>query len=194
MRKARTAPKEKARWLMLLGGFVAGFLTALRMRDCFCLTEDALVGENVIESVSQKSPGFIKRGYEASDVNFALFLGVTVAIAVSALIIHTILWGWTKNLGLPAAFNSPRFAPVETSERTATLQIDPTRDWNAYRSAQHKILSTYGRVDQNPRVIRVPVTVTMEDIAEHGLPDWQSNGAVSALQLQQRRALKGAVK
>ena len=50
------------------------------------------------------------------------------------------------------------------------LQLTPVRDLEAMRAAENQILTTYGWVDQQKGVVRIPIDRAIELLAARGLP------------------------
>lgn len=50
------------------------------------------------------------------------------------------------------------------------LQADPQADYEAYAAAQRELISSYGWIDPEQGIVRVPVERAMELVLERGLP------------------------
>lgn len=50
------------------------------------------------------------------------------------------------------------------------LQVDPRLDIHDYRAAQERLLTTYGWVDEQAGVVRIPIERAIDILAERGLP------------------------
>lgn len=64
----------------------------------------------------------------------------------------------------PKALTTPMPAP--------TLQTDPAADMRAYRAEAERRLHSYGWVDRDRGIARVPIEDAMRHVAERGIPDW----------------------
>ena len=72
------------------------------------------------------------------------------------------------------------------------LQTDPTVDLEKFQAAQRERLNSYGWVDQQKGVVRIPIERAMDLIAQRGLPT-RSDGTLDAsgvttVQMQERKA------
>jgi len=61
--------------------------------------------------------------------------------------------------------------PVDTTNfKEPVLQIDPVADWKAYKAQQDELLNSYGWVDKDAGVARIPIERAIELTAQQGLP------------------------
>ena len=73
--------------------------------------------------------------------------------------------------------SSPLFAPGQTTVPPKPhLQIESYTDWTEMKSAQDHELNSYGWVDRGEGRVRVPVQDAMDQIAAHGLPNFEATG------------------
>jgi hypothetical protein len=112
-------------------------------------------------------------GYELSDLNpgyvglFGLGLAVVLVIAVivASLLIHYKTVQYVRH-------ETP--IPQLAREREATLgtrlQIDAQNELREMRAAEDATLNSYGWVDKNAGIVRIPVDRAMEILAKKGLP------------------------
>ncbi|MCA1816432.1 MAG: hypothetical protein LC746_08525 [Acidobacteria bacterium] len=130
-------------------------------------TDDA--GAAVNESVA----------YERRDVNARAILWIGVVMIVAAVVIHTAVW-WLFDLfdrreaqkGRPPATLVQTQRPAVPEPR---LQTDAPADLNAMRETKKSELETYGWIDQQKGVVRIPVERAMEILVQRGLPKTQPN-------------------
>jgi hypothetical protein len=66
------------------------------------------------------------------------------------------------------------------------LQVSPPLDLEKLREIEERELTTYGWVDREKKIVRIPIERAIEILAERGLP--QTNERVTPAQLQQQRA------
>ncbi len=113
-------------------------------------------------------------GYEKQDVGFRFAMTFVVGL-IAAVVVALIITAWFYRLLLPSP---PRQEQVDTAPRrlppAPVLQADPARDMQKYRESENLKASSYGWVDQNKGIVRVPVQRAMEMVAEQGLPQWQA--------------------
>jgi hypothetical protein len=55
------------------------------------------------------------------------------------------------------------------------LQPDPVADYHVYQLSDHEILNSYGWVDQNAGLTRIPIDRAMDLLVQRGLP-WKAPG------------------
>ena len=65
----------------------------------------------------------------------------------------------------PSSLASTRQPPSEPR-----LQVTPGQELTAMREAENAILYSYGWVDRNAGIVRLPIQRAMELLAERGLP------------------------
>jgi hypothetical protein len=71
----------------------------------------------------------------------------------------------------PRALSGPSDAPRLATAKPR-LQMDPAADLAAYRAAQTRELTSYGWVDRQRGVVRIPIERAMQDVAAAGIKDW----------------------
>jgi hypothetical protein len=119
------------------------------------------------------------RGYEGDEVSvgrlFAFAGGVAGLIIFGVLGSIVVFKFFVRHqpLGPPA---SP-FEDVRTLPPEPRLQITAPQDLKRYRSEQDKALNSYGWVDPDAGIVRIPVTHAMEILLQKGFPA-RSNGQV----------------
>jgi len=113
-----------------------------------------------------------ERHHETRDVHIR---GVVIFIVVlfGSLAITLFLMGRIfhyfeaiQSLGPPA---SP-FAETRALPAQPRLQTEPRQDLKGQRSDQEKLLNSYGWVDRNLGIVRIPIDRAMDVLAERGLP------------------------
>jgi hypothetical protein len=114
-------------------------------------------------------------GYEIRDVNFRPIVWATIAIVVVTVAVFLLMRSLFGYLAAREAMRGPQRNPLaETHARELPpeprLQPAPIEDLRELRANEDSILNTYGWVDRNAGVVRVPVERAMELLAERGLP------------------------
>jgi len=108
-------------------------------------------------------------GFEESDVNvfavgkFAIGLVLVTILAMGMIvfvfnILKSMEGGEAKSIDPTKVFPEPR------------LQKTPIPDLKGVRAAEEQTLSTYGWVDQQKGVVRIPITQAMDLVVKKGLP------------------------
>lgn len=104
--------------------------------------------------------------YERSDVDPRLVAALAAGIALFLVVSPYIL------LALyPLARQEPAFAAAEQPPEPR-LQVDPTTEIDTLRTAVDARLSSYGWVDRQSGIVRLPLDRAMALTAERGLPGW----------------------
>lgn len=72
-------------------------------------------------------------------------------------------------------FGTPKANPREdiVTSRNMTqplLQVKPSEAFKKYREEQEKLLSSYGWVDKNQGIVRIPIQEAMDIVVRKGLP------------------------
>ncbi len=114
--------------------------------------------------------------HEESDVNVGGILGFAAALLVVAIVIHVAMWGLFRYFEASAAHEQPQPTyPLATRQEQRLppeprLQINPKQDLADLRAAEEETLTTYGWVDRNAGVVRIPIEEAMKLTLQRGLP------------------------
>jgi hypothetical protein len=112
---------------------------------------------------------------EESDVNFRAILGFGAGlIAVAAAVYFGVWLLFMFFAGREAARVSPQFPLAVGQENRLPpeprLQTNPRQDLLDLRAAEETTLTTYGWVDKNAGIARIPIDEAMKRVVEKGLP------------------------
>jgi hypothetical protein len=117
-------------------------------------------------------------GYEKRDASAKGIAWFAFAMVVAAIVMHVGLWLFELGLnrmypeGGPASrIGKPRIEPPPPR-----LQSSPAADLHELRAVEDVTLSSYGWVNRDAGVIRIPIQRAMELTSERGLPARQQNG------------------
>jgi hypothetical protein len=113
--------------------------------------------------------------HEHSDVNIRAILGFGAGLIVIAIVIHLliyVLFGYfngRENVKAPAEY------PLAAAQRDREppeprLQTDPRQDLADLRAKEAEQLTSYGWVDRNAGIVRIPIDAAMRLTLERGLP------------------------
>ena len=112
---------------------------------------------------------------ETTDVNIGGIVVFVIVLLVAGVVVHAGVWAmyryFEKHASRPAiaefplATNALRRLPPEPR-----LQIDPRDDLSNMRRAEEQVLTSYGWVDRNTGVVRIPIEQAMKLTVERGLP------------------------
>jgi len=114
-----------------------------------------------------ENPGYETRDAKpASIIKFGVILAITVIVVAVAMRWVFGFFAETQSLG-PAA--SP-FENARTLPPQPRLQVMPQADIHSYWEKQQETLKSYGWVDQQNGVVRIPIDRAMRLVLERGLP------------------------
>jgi hypothetical protein len=122
-------------------------------------------------------------GHEKRDIRLRPIIWVGIALVVVVIVVHIGIW-WLfdyfterrTQLEGPPTPTAPLVWPRQLPPGPR-LQIDPHQDMQTLLSAENAILGSYGWVDQEAGIARIPIVRAMELLAERGLPARQGDGA-----------------
>ena len=113
-------------------------------------------------------------GYEKTDAHvrplyqFLFWISViTILTAVIAMVILRGLESWRDKASTRPAMAQAQDAQQPPAPR---LQIQEPKDLAAFRKEEEDILSTYGVVDRDKGIYRIPIEEAMKLTLERGLP------------------------
>ena len=127
--------------------------------------------DNRHPSASPSSHG--SGGYEKSDLS-AKAIGIFGAALAVVMVLTLLVAAWM--LGFFASWQAQRDTPPSPLATTRAgvpeprLQVDPVKDLRALRAAEDKILTSYGWVNREAGIVRVPIERAMQLLVERGLP------------------------
>src|SRR5215831_20261398 len=113
--------------------------------------------------------------HEVTDVSLPIVAGFAVGLLVSAALIYLVVWGLfiyfsgqaERRGSTIGRFTQQLPQPLPPEPR---LQTDPRADLLSLRDAEDRILNTYGWVDRNTGIVRIPIDEAMKLTVERGLP------------------------
>ena len=112
--------------------------------------------------------------HEESDVNIRAIFGFgggLMAVAVVVLLVIYVLFGFfdgRERATIPAEY--PLAAQADKVPPEPRLQEHPREDLSELRAREDEILTSYGWVDRNAGVVRIPIDAAMKLTLERGLP------------------------
>jgi hypothetical protein len=118
--------------------------------------------------------------HEESDVNFRAILGfgagLIVVAAVVNLLIYVLFGYFNGREGVQAPAEYPLAATQGHREPPEPrLQTDPRQDLADLRAKEDEQLTSYGWVDKNAGIVRIPIDDAMKLTLERGLPARQES-------------------
>jgi hypothetical protein len=116
---------------------------------------------------------------ETTDVNIRAIFGFAGGLLVTGIVIHLLVFVlfryFTAREGRAV---EPQF-PLAVAGQTRVppeprLQTQPRQDLSDLRAREQQLLTTYGWVDKNAGVVRIPIEQAMKVTLERGLPARQA--------------------
>ncbi len=134
-------------------------------------------------------------GHEVRDVSVRGVVWFAIGLAASIALIGVI------GIGLYQLFEHRHPSPDSPSRialdahmiaSPPQLQISPTDDYEKFRASEDAKLKSYGWIDKQAGIIRIPIERAMELIAQRGLPT-RGGGTpdaseITPVQMQERKA------
>jgi hypothetical protein len=133
--------------------------------------------------------------YESRDLGAKGIVVFLIVLAVSGILIELLVWGMlrfynklTVENNVPTAGTAQLYTqPTELTGGDPALrfpkpalQVDDVADMNKLKAENEEILNSYGWVDQNNGVVRVPIQTAIDQVAQKGLPVRQQNAQPAA--------------
>ena len=124
------------------------------------------------ETPRQSSAG---PGHDVSEIDFRAVVRFGAALIVVAVVVHLLIWLMFDVFAARAASAGvPQYPLAAGQERRLPpeprLQTHPREDLRDLRTQEDETLSSYGWVDRNAGVVRIPIEAAMKLTLERGLP------------------------
>jgi len=124
---------------------------------------------------SQSHPAGHGVGHETTDVDIRGIFAFGVGLLIIGLVIHVAVWLLFMFFAQREARRAAPEFPMAVGQETRVppeprLQTNPRQDLLELRSQEDAILDSYGWVDKNAGVVRIPVDRAMQLTLERGLP------------------------
>ena len=134
---------------------------------------------------NQKNPAV---SHELSDVNVRGVLYFAVWLTIAAIIIHVLVWLFYDYFGDRATrtVSIPQ-EPVITGPPVSKpqLQVEAESELSQLRTSEEQVLHTYGWIDQDKGIVRIPIERAMEIIATQ--PPFQKESKQRPAQTRTRK-------
>lgn len=113
--------------------------------------------------------------HEESDVNFGGIVGFAVGLLVVGAVVAVVVLGVFRYFSRQNAQQGPVEYPLGLSEENRLppeprLQTNPRQDLRDMRAQEESVLHSYGWVDRNAGVVRIPIDDAIRLTLERGLP------------------------
>jgi hypothetical protein len=117
-------------------------------------------------------------GYEKSDASPRALLYVALATALFLLLASlSLIWlfRYFEKAQNPGSFVAVPFSGTRPLPPPPRIQPDPGADMQSYRESQQNLLNTYGWIDRQNGIVRMPIDRAMELLLQRGLPTRATN-------------------
>jgi hypothetical protein len=116
---------------------------------------------------------------EASDVDIRGILAFGIGLLVVAVVVHFLVWLLFGYFASRESQLAARDFPLAAEQQNRLppeprLQTNPKQDLADLRRREEIILNSYGWVDRNTGVVRIPIGEAMKLTVERGLPARQT--------------------
>ena len=112
--------------------------------------------------------------HEASDVNIRAIFGFAIGLTATTVVIGFAVWLLFQYFNAREARTVFTEYPLASQESRVPpeprLQTNPREDLGNLRTREGQALSSYGWVDKNAGVARIPIERAMQLVVERGLP------------------------
>jgi len=108
-------------------------------------------------------------GFEETDVNVMAVGKFAVALVIMTVLAMLLLVGVFKYFQLQDGGQARSVDPAKVFPQPQ-LQRTPIPDLKAIRAAEEQVLASYGWVDQQKGVVRIPIARAMDLLVQRGLP------------------------
>jgi hypothetical protein len=112
--------------------------------------------------------------HEESDVNIGPILGFGAGLSIVAVFVFFLVWVLFIYFSSREAARVPPQYPMAATVRDRLppeprLQTNPRQDLIDLRAGEEQILGSYGWVDKNAGVVRIPIEEAMRIVVQRGL-------------------------
>ena len=113
--------------------------------------------------------------HETSDINIRGVLAFGLGLIVIGIVLHLAVWVLFTYFNSREAFRAAPEFPLAVSQGARVppeprLQIHPREDLQDLRASEDAILNSYGWVDKNAGIVRIPIDEAMKLTLQRGLP------------------------
>jgi hypothetical protein len=117
--------------------------------------------------------------HETSDVNIRAIFGFAIGLTVTTIVVGFAVWLLFQYFNAREAQTTFTEYPLAAQESRVPpeprLQTNPREDMGNLRAREDQALTSYGWVDKNAGIVRIPIERAMQLIVERGLPARPAN-------------------
>src|SRR5262245_46291538 len=125
-------------------------------------------------SDTEHPPASTDVGYETTDVNPKTLLMWVAGLACMILLSIVVAWVFFDVLAGYARRADPQISPLAAAEQgpppDPKLVPDEPNDLASVREEEEQVLDSYGWIDKDRGLIRIPIARAIELVAKEGLP------------------------
>lgn len=118
-------------------------------------------------------------GFEERDVNVFAVGKFGVALLLMTILAMVVVVGVFRYFEAEEGGAATAIEPTKVFPEPRLERNEPA-DLKAYRAAQQQVLDSYGWVDAQKGIVRIPIARAMELLAQRGLPSRQTTAPESA--------------
>jgi hypothetical protein len=113
--------------------------------------------------------------HERSDINVTGVLLFGLGLVAVAAIVHLLIWVLFGYFSSREAIRGTREYPLAAARENQVppeprLQTHPREDLRDLRDREEAVLTSYGWVDKNAGLVRIPIEEAMKIVVQRGLP------------------------
>ena len=113
--------------------------------------------------------------HEDSDVDIRAIFGFGAGLVAVAFVVHLLIYVLFGYFNAREGQSAPPEYPLAATQENRVppeprLQEHPREDLDELRAKEDQILESYGWVDRNAGVVRIPIDAAMKLVVERGLP------------------------
>jgi len=129
------------------------------------------------------------KAYETRDVRVRPLAVFIAGLSVAGIVVYLVVALMFRLFSGQAAREDAQLAPSSAARPAASpgaerlppeprIQANPAADMKSLRQQEDAVLTTYGWVDRQAGIARVPIDVAMSQVLEEGLPVRQPDGGM----------------
>jgi hypothetical protein len=103
------------------------------------------------------------------NINFSAYLKAGVLLIVIAVVVHVGLWFMFEILEKREKAQDPKPSPMFQKDQrppSPQLQVNEAQDYEKFRTSEQEILNSYGWVNAETGVVRIPISEAMKRFVE----------------------------
>ena len=127
--------------------------------------------------------------FERRGINIRVLAWIGAGIIAAAIVMHFglywLYWGFTTEQTRAGVPSSVQNLPPQSAE--PQLQVYPVADMKQLRAEQEQKLNSYGWINREQGIVRIPIEQAMSIIAGRGLPQTKTQNVRTAPTPEQKQ-------